>query len=316
MGSIDLLLPIAAADAVGLPFGGRYAENLQTLEPLTQRARDFTLNDWTDDTDLTVCVGRAIIETGGEEDFEMNVAARIAQWVRIGIPKLGDQYGQGCGGHLSRVTKDPGYDRDPLGTAAHHSYMSAGNGSLKRTALTALMPRELELAARQGRVTHSDPRCVGSCVLLDEILRHMPRFPAPVTDAAVLRPAFLRARPAFAEHWKVATTWFRKCQRLDDLELDSRDNRSFVLKTATVAIWAVQRLHKCNADTVPADFFRDSVVHLVRRGGDADTNAVVAAAVWGKYFGAKCVPADWANKLPHIEWLYEVLDCGADPAPN
>ena len=61
-------------------------------------------------------------------------------------------------------------------------------------------------------------------------------------------------------------------------------------------------------------FSRTIISDLVMRGGDADTNAVVAGAVLGCKLGYSCLPSDWLQGLLSKQktWLNAKLNCLLD----
>lgn len=311
---IDIVAAVGLADAVGLPYEGRYSHEIKDYVgtfPYKTPCRDFPLNDWSDDTDQSVCLWRAYTATGGDAAFEKAFALQLHNWVNKGFPELGDEYGAGCGAHTHRVVCFPGFVADPLRTASSNQMASAGNGSLMRTALTSLTPRELDLAARQSRVTHPDPRCVGACVFLDELLRATPSHPAEIDVKTSLKAAFRRSRPYFGDYWDETLNWVRRAGNLDNLALDEREARGYVLKTMAVSIWSYLRMAALSGrGEDPAKFYKSVVLKIVRRGGDADTNAAVAMAAFGKYLRVEKLPEDWLSTLPHLDWMRTEMSAG------
>ena len=82
---------------------------------------------------------------------------------------------------------------------------------------------------------------------------------------------------------------------LDALALDAVPI-GFVYKTLAAGVWALTNTGS----------FADGIEALVRRGGDADTNAAVAGALMGARFGLAGIPVEWLDALCHGEWLREL----------
>lgn len=54
--------------------------------------------------------------------------------------------------------------------------------------------------------------------------------------------------------------------------------------------------------------FKSTIVSIVSECGDADTNAAVAGALLGAYYGYNKLPQDWLEALPHKKWLDSIVD--------
>ena len=84
---------------------------------------------------------------------------------------------------------------------------------------------------------------------------------------------------------------------LEDLQLDNPRSRSNTKYPLICAVYSM-----CNID-----LGYDAVIqHIVFQGGDSDTNACVAGAVLGAYFGLDCIPDDY-KKLKHLDFLKNII---------
>jgi ADP-ribosyl-[dinitrogen reductase] hydrolase len=161
----------------------------------------------------------------------------------------------------------------------------AGNGSVMRSVPIGLFHvRNLEGladdAAAVSRITHFDPRCVGSCIAVATAVAHLVRGEA---DEAVEGAA--RAAGAVSDEVR-AVIERGVARKPSDLKVDGPD-RGFVLNTVELAFSAL----------AAATDFEDGVVTVVSRAGDTGTNACVAGALLGARFGKSRIPERWVSKL-------------------
>jgi ADP-ribosylglycohydrolase len=304
----------ALGDALGLPAEGGdkaiLAEQFPSGLDLPHKrpTREFPLNDWTDDTDFTVLVMRAMAQR--ERPAEIALAEGILRWHTGGFPELGDTSCAGCGNMIWRVLRRPEFAADPFGAAEAAIGPKAGNGALMRTAPCAFAERserseydrdtrsEYGWASRMCRVTHSDARCVASCVAQCVMLRELAT--ADRADPDTVRRAIDTAAPTGPVRAEMIA-WAARSARLADLDLGNRESRGYTFRTLGCAFWAFRQLLRCR-DWGPA-LFKRCMVELVMEGGDADTNAAVAGAVFGAALGYDRLPRDWIDATRHRDWL-------------
>ncbi len=299
----------ALGDALGLPAEGgeratlveRYPDGL-TLPHRTE-TRGFLSNDWTDDTDQTVLMMRALTQRGPDADPARTFARSLKKWYAEGFPELGDTFGMGCGGTTWRVLKRDDFEDDPFGAAASITGLKAGNGAIMRTAPCAFTADPAGWAAYMCMTTHADPLASASCVAQTLLIRGLADGP-PTRE--LLRTALGAAVAPLTVGQRAEFMGWESRATLPALELDARDARSYTLKTFGCAVWAFRRLYAATARD--ADLFRRTMTELVMAGGDADTNAAAAGACMGACLGFSNLPADWLAALPHRAWLEKEID--------
>ena len=81
---------------------------------------------------------------------------------------------------------------------------------------------------------------------------------------------------------------------LEELQLDDT-TMGYTLKCLSVGIWAFRYR---NIYT-----FKEIITKICLQGGDTDTNAAVAGAIIGTYYGYNKLPPDWIKTLAHKEFL-------------
>jgi ADP-ribosylglycohydrolase len=144
-------------------------------------------------------------------------------------------------------------------------------------------------AEKVCRITHYDPRCVGSCVAvciaISLLLQGKRKF-QNIFD--IVRTETTEYSPDIAEYLDISVTG-----SLEDLDLDEglnpdESNRfGYTLKALSAGFWALKN----------ALSYRDGVLQVIHEGGDADTNAAVVGAMLGAKFGFSSIPANWVNEL-------------------
>jgi ADP-ribosylglycohydrolase len=192
----------------------------------------------------------------------------------------------------------------------------AGNGSLMRTAPLGVFfaddPDERRRASLiDSAITHFDPRCRLACAVLNACIAEASRDTEAVLACAATEleasARWLRAdEPSLATDIEAA-----RADLASDLDaaraidpalysesLHLHDMEGFVRVAFRLAFW----------ELVHAPGFEEALVDVVNRGGDADTNAAVAGALWGARCGASAIPQRWRDAT-----LNALLDGPAGP---
>lgn len=232
---------------------------------------------WTDDTDMMLCIADALIASGGEVNLNQ-IANNFKAWFE-GNPL-------GIGRHTYNVLCFADYVKDPIQAAeivwTLYRKRSAANGGVMRTSVVGLLPENVsEHAENICKLTHPDPRCIGSCVIVSEIIHSLVYEGEELTLDRILQIADKyddRIRP-FVEIANNSTD-------IESLELTGLE-QGYTLKTLSAALWS---LWHC-------DTFKDGLLQVVNAGGDADTNAAVACAILGAKFGYESIPEDYIKGL-------------------
>ena len=263
-----------------------YPDGLTDYSQIVQdchRAR-WRKGDWTDDTDMTMCIVQAIIDD--RELHPLSVARNFKQWFRH-VP-------MGIGRHTCNVLSIGDYTEKPEMVAEKVWEMSgkrsAANGGVMRTSVIGLLGENVEkYAAEICRLTHADPRCVGSCAIVslmvhslvykDEIL--------PIETLVKIGNRYdKRIEPYLRMSWE---------NSLDALVLDDESTMGYTLKTMSAGLWS---LYHCSS-------FEDGLLAVANAGGDADTNGAVAGSLLGARFGYENIPERFIKGLARGNVLEE-----------
>lgn len=272
------------------------------------RAR-FPRGDWTDDTDQMLCILESLVQNGGEV-VETDIAYRLVYWMHNGFPELKDVAGLGLGSLMARVLESSVFLDNPTEAARlvwaemkqRMGRPPRSNGAVMRTAVLGVTCfHDTEAVARRAAqvcvLTHHDPLCVASCVAVCvavALLLQGRTDTVAVAQDAVQRALTVLEDPADREE-------LSRCllaRDLASLELASRSDMGYTLKTAGAGFWALRA-------QLP---FADVILAIVREGGDADTNAAVAGALVGCALGVDALPQQWVSGMPHLAWLNDRVD--------
>ena len=286
----------AVGDALGLGTEGMTDEDMAWKYPngITQYSeifqdrhrRRWKIGDWTDDTDMMLCIANAVIEDKGVN--LTTIARHFKEWA-LDEP-------MGIGENTYKVLMISDYVDSPLEVSKKVWEMSccqsAANGGLMRTSVVGLFPKAVEqCAADICRLTHYDPRCVGSCVLVSELIH------ALVYD---------KQCPSYHKMLELGRNYDDRIGEYIDLarngdiralELQDEDSVGYTLKTLAAGLWAYWH----------AKSFEEGLLEVVRAGGDADTNAAVACAILGAKYGFNAIPSEYTNGLIYKEQLDSII---------
>ena len=218
------------------------------------------------------------------------------------------------GGDMPRCAGGAGVQaREPSGVPAleaacqvweESGRYSAGNGAVMRCAPLAVRWMEDDVAlarntALSAVVTHADPRCIWSAVVVNVAIAMLLRGETVEVQDVVARgqQAAEQLGDSLAD-FRVAgaapETVLEACSipsgiAPTGLVLDGSD-MGYTMKAMQVALWCA----------IQAADFEEALVAVVSAGGDTDTNGAVAGAVLGARFGLKAIPSRWRQRLAEV----------------
>ncbi len=248
--------------------------------------RRWEIGDWTDDTDMMLCIANAIIKDNGVN--LTSIAQNFKDWAN-GVP-------MGIGANTYKVLMFGDYVEMPVEVSKRiwemSRYHSAANGGLMRTSIVGLLPTDVEQSAADiCRLTHYDPRCVGSCVIVSELIHaHVYDKLIPTYDQMIAIGR--RYDDRINEYIQLS-----QCVDINSLGLQEEGSIGYTLKTLAAGLWAYWH----------AETFKDALLAVVNAGGDADTNAAVACSILGAKFGFNAIPSEYVDGLIYRDQLEEVI---------
>ena len=248
----------------------------------------WKIGDWTDDTDMMLCIAEAVVKDI-VVDYT-NIARNFKKWA--------DGEPIGIGENTYKVLSFADYVEKPFEVSKMVWEMShrqsAANGGLMRTSIVGLLPNNVEeWSANICRLTHYDPRCVGSCVIVSKLIHSLVYDDSPISYEQMLEIA-RNYEERIEEYVDLAIN----SDRIEALDLQNRDSMGYTLKTMAAGLWAYWH----------AQTFEEGLLAVVRAGGDADTNAAVACAILGAKFGFDAIPSEYVDGLIYREQLDLVIE--------
>ena len=243
---------------------------------------------WSDDTDMMLCIANAIIEDKG---INLHTIARnFKDWFYAPDTR-------GVGQTTYKVLAIADYVEKPQQVAELIWKMSrtknAANGAVMRTSITGLLKNNVAQTAEDVcKLTHFDSRCVGSCVIVSEIISHLIWQGEQLSYSQIITIGN-QYDNRIAEYIDKAY-----CDSIDRLELDEPSSIGYTLKAMGATLWCLFHAHN----------FEEGLLAVVNEAGDADTNAAVACAVLGAKFGYNTIPQKYIDGLRKREYLARVAD--------
>jgi ADP-ribosyl-[dinitrogen reductase] hydrolase len=214
----------------------------------------------TDDTEMSLCVGRAIIKAGGWDVHA--VCEAFSEWLR-GVPA---DVGNTCRRGIRRYIVD-GTVTTPFNEG------DAGNGACMRNLPVALATLEDPAAfeawtLEQCQITHNHPLSDDGTLAVGRMVQQLVKG-GGVSDCRLEARALVAKHPPF------------------------RFDRYNGLCTAYI----VDTLRTVLHFYFLTDSVRSCVIETVNVGGDADTAGALAGMLSGATYGAASIPASWLRAL-------------------
>ena len=217
----------------------------------------------TDDTEMSLCVARAIVDRG---EWELSaIADNFVAWMKGKPIDIGSTCRKGIRDYLLNGTLEQPYsDND------------AGNGALMRLLPTALY-------------TFGDEELLRCCAIEQAHLTHH----HPLSDAACLTfgrmiHAALSGADRFALH-AIARELIANYPKFHFNDYRGHAGGYVVETMQTV-------LHFF----FTTDSFEDCLIGIVNQGGDADTTGAIGGALAGAFYGMEQLPSAWRKKLDPV----------------
>lgn len=231
--------------------------------------------EWTDDTDMMICVMKGF---DGHRFDTGKIACNFKEWY-LSNPK-------DVGNLTSSILCMKEYVDKPLYISESvwnlNMRKAAANGALMRTCVVGLEHNDyIEDTETISRLTHFDPRCVGSCVIATSIIHNL-----VWNNRELSLDEIIAIGNRYDEEIE---KWVRKAYEssIEDLNLEDVDTMGYTLRSLSAALWCY--FH--------AKDFVEGLLKVVNEGGDADTNAAIACAILGAKFGLKSIPSYYIDNL-------------------
>jgi ADP-ribosylglycohydrolase len=304
---LGTLLGTAVGDALGMPIEGLSHANVRTYYKGIKEYRDddqrgdLEAGQWTDDTQMTFALVRAITASPNAPDEWPSAAAeeyvrlrpdarRWGQTTTTAIDRLADGVAPTASGVPDRATDGAAMRAAPLGI------WWAARGVGRDDAFEALQP---VLA-----VTHRHPAALvagwGQAVAVQALLDWTPG----TFDRSAFWDALLDATTWAEEQLdgddRVSSRLQRLTDQLDAFPLDLRD------ACDGVGVWADEAWpFACAMVARRAHLLENTLLSGINVGGDADTTGAMMGAMLGALHGWAAFPDEWGEGLEATDQLTE-----------
>lgn len=241
---------------------------------------------WTDDTDMMLCI------LDGYENGAFNlrqVASNFKDWFNCEP--------MGIGAHTFKVLSMSDYVEMPEESARLwwklSNQQSAANGALMRTSVVGLPPHAPSTQTEAiCKLTHYDPRCIGSCVITVEIIHNLVWHDKHLSYDEIKEIA--RRYDDRIVEW-VDEAYYSN--NIASLDLDEKYSIGYTLRTLSAALWCYWH----------SKSFEDGLLSVANEGGDADTNAAIACAILGAKFGYNSIPEYYVANLHNTKAYHDKI---------
>lgn len=235
----------------------------------------MTKGAWTDDT-MMLCILNAY-ENGIIDPKK--IAINFKEWFN-GAP-------MGIGSHIYKVLCIGDYTEHPESCSKLWWELSrktsAANGALMRTSIIGLLKNNYrETSEKICKLTHFDPRCVGSCVIETSIINKL-----VWENKELLYEEIINIADIYDDRIKEWVDIAYNSESIEDLDLDEPYSIGYTLRTLSSGLWAYFHTRD----------FESGLLTVVNECGDADTNAAVACSILGAKYGYSSIPIYYIDNL-------------------
>lgn len=275
------LVGAAVGDALGAPVEFKSASEIELeyggklKEMVGGGYFNWRAGQTTDDTDMSMAIVDSVVKNG--RYVPEDIASRFVAWMQRGPRDIG---GMTKAGLLAIAS---GADFRDSGRLILPRFNTAPNGSIMRTAPIGLIFRGqpemlMQAAGEVSAMTHAHPECLLAC-------RMTPFLIADLVSGVSRDQALEMLRQRFQSD--------QKAQHMINDALQGKYYRDvyqgggYVFESFNIALNAFMSF----------DNFEDTLVYAVNLGGDTDTQATVAGAFAGAFYGVDSIPGRWKSKL-------------------
>ncbi len=306
-------------DALGVPvefYKREFLESHPITGMIANEQRNTTAGYWSDDTAMTLCTMKSIIELR-KIDYR-DIMEQFKLWILEGYMTAGDV----CFGigqrtlkaltFYNRETNNPTITKSfkndnwiPLiGTLSEsqNEKMTSGNGSLMRVLPVAYylitsdlsLQEKIAIMHKVSAMTHSDDECVSSCIYYMCFINHL------LKTNDILESFKLASNDVYNNYdVNVCGQLYRIINsKFWDLKIDEIKTTGYVIDTLEASLWCLY--HSKN--------FKDAVLKAVNLGGDADTVGAITGSLAGIYYGYNSIPKKWVKSLMKKDMIDNIIN--------
>jgi len=287
--TITSILALALGDAFGAPYEGGPVE--RALWAIIGTKNGY--RRWTDDTQMTIDVIESLIARGGVDQQELATRfARSYRWSR--------GYGPGAARVLKRIRRGEAWQTT---NRSVYPAGSSGNGAAMRAPAIGLFYADagedelVEAARRSAVVTHAHPDgCTGAVIIaLTTALVGHGQGPLEIIGRLSLHVQ----SGHYARRLKLAGTWLREDKSVIAKQVAAGlGNGIAAVDSCVTAVYLALRFR--------ARPFDELLAFAISVGGDVDTIAAMAAAIWGAGRDWQALPQERLLQLEQYDRLHRL----------
>lgn len=214
----------------------------------------------TDDTEMSLCVARAIVAAGG---WSLGgIAEEFAGWLKTKPVDVGDTCRRGIRNYMLKGELETPFNQ-----------WDAGNGAAMRmlpAALFTLGDDDLlqRCVLEQARITHNHPLSDAACITLGRLV-----------------------------HLALLGASKNRLRREVDLLIANHPTFSFTPYRGLATGYVVDTMQTVFHHFFRGRNFEECLVGTVNQGGDADTTGAICGMIAGAYYGMEGIPGRWLKRM-------------------
>jgi ADP-ribosylglycohydrolase len=265
--------------------------------------RPWEVGEWTDD--LSQALRVALVLAEHKKLDERALAKELAEWAK--------EDGRGCGALTAELLRHEKFLEEPSEVAIEiwqrtKEGRNAPNGALMRTFPTALWDfwdagAVVDNTRAACAVTHADPRCQRSCLMMAYVLDVLMGWPDAIDTSGKLTAElrdFIERMGWQDDHELIEIVMRKITLPISGLKLN--EAIGYTYKALSAGLWSLYN----------GTSFEDGMLPIINEGGDADTNGTVAGALLGVKFGENAISKHLRFGLIQHEELSSLADVFID----
>lgn len=292
----DGMYGLAVADALGVPYESETLENMQRhpcVDMIGFHHHNQPKGSWSDDTSMSLCVADSL--SRGYDLTDM--MKRFSSWYNnMEYTAAGKTFDVG---RLCRRAIGNFREGLPAEYCGDRTINGNGNGALMRTFPIAFyqcltfhddsLSDFLAPIHGVSSLTHAHEIGLICCGLFSLMLKELlTDSNSSLLDAA--QSAYSKAISTYSSmegDFKKYLELFSEPSEIMKKTADMLPSWGYALNTWNIALWSL----------LTTESYHDCVLKAINVGGDTDTNAAVAGALAGVYYGKESIPAEWIDAL-------------------
>ena len=249
---------------------------------------------YTDDSELGMCLAQALINNNGQYDANL-VAKNYIQWFNDGPFDIGST--------TMKALRGAENVRDMLKFAGTLNIQSLSNGCLMR--LFALPPillkyyisdntKELEsICTTECALTNPNPIAVTAVVVY---VKTICQILTGETNKTVLYGTAIKNIMTFGDSGRLIKSIIEHAWDYTNV-VPLTSGHKIKITSNKYGGYLGKALYLAFRELFHGNNFEQSLIEIIKNGGDTDTNACIAGTLLGAYYGFDAIPSRWINTL-------------------